>query len=258
MFDDQLIEGDEDFTGELVFPLGVLKLGGELLSVAPAVGEISEAKGLILDDDVQSSTVFFSQTEYDFNENDGTVTITVNRGGNTSGAGPSATRPVPCRNQMPRLQTRIIPPPAGRSLFRVAKPTRPSRSGLRMIKMPNPTKASAVSLLSPSSALKLREQQYRAGEHFIDNDYAPGHVSFSATNYNAVEGSVATFTVDVPAATSVFCRLITPLRMALPLRHSIIGITVRHSFWTIRKSGAKTIQIPITDNGLAEGNRTSR
>lgn len=84
VLDDDEIEGDEDFNAELLLPEGLLVLGGEFIGVEPALGNIYKAKALILENDVEPSFVALSQDEYDFNENDGTVTISVTRTGSTS------------------------------------------------------------------------------------------------------------------------------------------------------------------------------
>jgi uncharacterized delta-60 repeat protein len=254
IIDDQLIEGNEDFTGMLSFPIGALVLGGEFIPTAPGLGEISEAQGIILDDDVQASTVFFSQNEYDFNENDGTVTIDVYRGGNSSLAGTVRYSTSALSEPNAATPGQDFTSATGSINFASGQTNKTFTLKLTDDQNVEPDESFAVSLVNPSSGINIASNNV-ARVNIIDNDYAPGRVSFTATNYTVVEGGVATLTVRRAGGNVGLLQVhYTTLdgTATAPIDYQEQSGTLT---WNNQESGPKTIQIPVSENGLVQGTR---
>lgn len=247
--DDTLIEGDEQFFVTALDPNSTFNLGGEFIPAGVALGKLQKATGVILENDVPPSVIEFSKAEYDANENDVRVTITVTRSGGT-GSAVSA-----------RYTTSALDATAGVDYLDASQVIN-FRSGQTSetftITLRDDANAEqdervnlALSNLSPGAVLGSNKT---AVINIIDNDYAPGRVNFSAATYSVGEGA-GQIVVNVrrTGGNSGVLRLSYSTEDAsatAPFDYLQASGSLQ---WNDQDSATRTIVIPISEDGAVEG-----
>jgi uncharacterized delta-60 repeat protein len=182
ILDDTQIEGDELATMSLATSGSSLQLGGVPIPAGTALG-LAEARLVIADNDFSYGSLGFSSPTYTVNEDEGTVTITVTRVGGTTGA---STVHYDVQNGSAT---------AGSDYTRVfGDLTFDSGKDKASFKIPiiNDTTAELeetvlLSLSRPNGFATLDPARTNAVLTIIDNDFAPGRISFLNQNFNAGE-----------------------------------------------------------------------
>jgi uncharacterized delta-60 repeat protein len=252
---DSLIEGDETFGVSASAPIGLINLGGQFIPAGLALGTPAVATAVIVDDDTPLSFVDFSTNSYSIEEGAKKIDVAVVRTGNSSttvsvhysttdGTGSSAAK----------AGTNYTTT-TGSITFRSGQTSATFSVPIIDNSTVDPDKNFAIRLTNPSAGAQLGSNNL-AGITIIDNDYAPGHVSFAATNF--VTGETGSAVISVKRAggnagvltvhyATVDGTAITPGDYA-----QVAGTLS----WNDGESSIKTFVVPIQPDGLVEGNET--
>ncbi len=249
ILDDNLIEGDETFNLELLFPVGSLVLGGERIPAGAALGNAAEARGVIVDNDFSTGELSFSAPAYSVNEDAGTVTINVVRTGSSSGfiSVQYATLDGTATNGVDYI---------GASGFLSFAPGQTNKSFLITIRddsIVEEDETVILKLSNPSGGATLGTNS-TVIMTLVDNDFAPGRVSFVSTNF-VVSESAASALVSVKRAGGSVGVLSVQYATsdgtaAAPFDYNETAGTLT---WDSEDTLIKTFAVPIHNDGWVEG-----
>lgn len=251
--DDTVIEGDEQFAVIAASPMSTMTLGGEFIPAGLALGNLQVVSGAILENDVPPAVIQFSQAEYDANEHD-VVRVTVTRTGNESSAvGVRYSTSSP--NTADAATAVLDYTPASQSLnFLSGQTSKEITISLRDDRDVEQDERILISLsgLGQNAAFGTNSTTV---VNIVDNDYAPGRVSLSATNYVVSEGEdEAVITVRRTGGNSGVLR-VNYETIAGAAGAPFDFLEARGTLlWNDRDTAPRTIVIPILEDGLVEGN----
>lgn len=194
IIDDNVVEGNENFQVLVSSPLGQFTLGGEFIPTGLAIGEISSGRGLIVENDVPAAVFDFVQRELDVNEGDGQVTVDVIRGGDVSSSVSVAYATVANTNAGFATANADYTTTSGTLTFTSGQAKKSFTVFLTDDNAVEQDEAVELQLSSPSVGAILGTNRV-ARLNIVDNDYAPGRVSFALTNYTVTESRPAQITV---------------------------------------------------------------
>jgi uncharacterized delta-60 repeat protein len=256
LIDDTLIEGDETFDLHLATPIGQIVLGGEIVLSGAALGPPDKARGNIIDNDMQTSVMGFSSPEYDANEDSPSVTITVTRTGNVGAAASVHYTTVQSTNQFAATEGVDYEAASGVLNFAGGQTNRTFTITLKDDNVVEQDEEVLLRLNGPSQGAVISTNAATATLTIVDNDFAPGRISLSATNYNVIEGSNAVVTIKRTGGNVG----------VIKVNYSTVDDTAQIPFdytetfgtltWNDGESAPKTVTIPVLEDGLVEGNET--
>ncbi len=252
--DDTLVEGDENFSITLNRPQSNLILGGYYIPAGFALGEIQSGKGIIIDNDSVPAVVSFTDSQFDVNENDGRATITVIRTGSASTAVSVRYTAGHDNGANPATDNVDYTPTSGTLSFAAGQTNKTFTVSIRDDQDVEQDESVKLTLANPSSGIVLGTNA-TATLNIIDNDYAPGRVNLTTTNYSVTEGQSAQITVRRTGGNTGVLRVnysTVDGSATVPGDYTETTGTLQ---WNDRDSAPQVITIPITDDGLAEGPR---
>ncbi len=256
--DDEIIEGTEDFVLQLSLPGGTVVLGGQYIPTGVAFGTNIQARANIIENDVTPSTFLFRKGEFDFNENDGTVTIDVARTGNSSIPASVGYSIRPGTGANAATDGVDFVSGSGQLQFSGGQTNKTFTVRLRDDASVEQDETVLLALANPSPGGVLGKSNVVATLTIIDNDYAPGRVSLSATNYNVDEGKTATVTVRRTGGNVGVIQVqytTVDETAAVPFDYLQTSGTL---IWNDLDSSERTIAVPISNDGLVEGGERLR
>jgi uncharacterized delta-60 repeat protein len=250
---DSIIEGDEAFGVSASLPLATLNLGGQFIPAGLALGTPSTALAFIIDDDTPVSVVDFSTNSFSIDEGAGKIDITVTRSGNSSrtvsvhystedGSGGAAAK----------AGTNYTSK-SGSITFRAEQTTATFSIPIIDNSTVDPDKNFVIRLTGPTDGAQLGTNS-TAGITIIDNDYAPGHVSFASTNF--VTGETGSAVISVKRAggnAGVLTVQYSTADGSATTPNDYVQAAGTLS-WNDGESSVKTFTVPIQADGLVEGN----
>lgn len=256
--DDDIIEGTEDFILQLSLPGGTVVLGGQYIPTGVAFGTNVHARANIIENDVTPSTFLFRKSEFDFNENDATVTIDVARTGNSSIPASVGYSVRPGTGANAATDGVDFTSGSGQLQFSGGQTNKTFTVRLRDDATVEQDETVLLTLSNPSPGGVLGKSNVVVTLTIIDNDYAPGRVSMSATNYNAPEGKSAAITVRRTGGNvGVIQVQYTTVDETATVPFDYLETTGTLT-WNDGDTSERTITIPISDDGLVEGNERLR
>ena len=194
IIDDNVVEGNENFQVLVSSPLGQFTLGGEFIPTGLGLGEISSGRGLIVENDVPAAVFDFVQRELDVNEGDRQVTVDVIRGGDVSSSVSVAYATLANTNAGFATANADYTTISGTLTFTSGQAKKSFTVFLADDAAVEQDEAVEMQLSSPSVGAVLGTNR-TARLNIVDNDYAPGRVSFALTNYTVTESRPAQITV---------------------------------------------------------------
>ncbi|MEK7678485.1 MAG: Calx-beta domain-containing protein [Verrucomicrobiota bacterium] len=249
--EDALIEGDEIINLKLFGPLELMVLGNEPIPIGLALGQ-DKARLIIVDNDFNFGTLGFSQPEYTVNEDGRTVTITLTRVGGSAGdvAVDYATS----------NGTALEGPDYARSqgtLFFAAGQTNNSFT----VSLVNDTTAELeetinLTLFNPTGwptnvvpNLRVDPSRATAVLTIIDNDFAPGRLSFEQAEFR-VQESGPFVTIAVRRSGGIKGEMYVKFATTNDTAVSGLNYTSTNGLlrWVDGDSSSKTFTIPILDD----------
>lgn len=251
IIDDLEIEGDENFNLDLFSPFGALDLGGEVVPSGVALGGVPKARGIVVDNDVVSGVLSFSAASYDANEGDGSITINVQRTGGLGGN--LSVRFAATGGTTAGLATENVDftPVNGTLTFLGGQTNKSFVVKIKDDALVENDEIVNLRLFSPSPGATLGANA-NSVINIVDNDYAPGRLSFGAgvymtgENTNAVVivrrsgGNVGVVSVDYSTA---------DISAKAPGDYLPVQGTLT---WNDGDSAPKQIIIPIVQDGIVE------
>jgi uncharacterized delta-60 repeat protein len=250
--DDAIVEGNENFQILLSAPLGQFTLGGEFIPAGLALGEISSARGLIVENDVPSAVFDFIARELDVNEGDRQVIVDVIRSGDVSSSVSVAYATLINTNTGFATANLDYTTAAGTLTFTSGQ-TKKSFTLLLADDAQVEQDEGVDLLLSAPSVGAVIGTNGSARLNIVDNDYAPGRVSFASTNYTVTESAPAQLTV---------CRTGGNVGV-LRVNYSTFDGTATVPFdfeetagvlqWDDGDTSTRTILVNTSEDGLVEG-----
>ncbi len=263
IFDDNIVEGDEVVNLTLTAPdEGRLLLGGQPIPVGTALGK-AHASLTIVDNDFDFGTLGFSAPEYFVNENELRATIYVTRTGGTSGsvtvdvytldgtAGPSDYVGIP-KNAPTTL---YFDPGQRTNKFTIAIKNDTIAELEETVKL-FLTNATGFPANIPI-AQRLDPARSTAVLNIIDDDYAPGRLSFTSSTYSVLEGA-GSVTVTVRRNGGNVGDVTVNFQTQDGSARAGIDYVSTNGFlnWPDGDSSAKSFTIPVIDNSIVEPDKT--
>ena len=249
ILDDNLIEGDETFDLELLFPVGGLVLGGERIPAGAALGSPAEAGATIVENDFLTGSLSFSASSYAVNEDAGIVTINVQRTGSSSGA--ISVRYTTLDGTATNLVDYVGT--SGSLSFSSGQTNKSFTLSMRDDAIVEPDETVTLRLSNPSGGATLGTNA-TAVLTIVDNDFAPGRVSFATTNYVVSEsrtdavisvqrrgGSVGVLSIDYSTGDD---------SATVPFDYNETAGTLT---WDNGDTSLRTFIVAINNDGLVEG-----
>jgi len=250
-----LVQGNLLVNQSLVIPSASSILGGELIPIGAALGR-SASTITIIDDDFPAGVLGFSRALYSVGENGGSAVITVNRDNGASGA---VSVNYTTRDPVPAAPTNAV---AGLD-YVLTTGTLSFGAGQTNNSFSVPIIDNVVAQQDRFVLLELFNAQggaslglTNARLQIIDDDFAPGRLNLTSTNYAVSEtGGFATVTVtrtggNVGALTVQFA---TSDRTAFAGVDFVAATGVLA--WAASDSIPKSFNVPILDNTLVDGTR---
>jgi len=250
--DDGLIEGNENFLVTLDAPFSLLTLGGEFIPAGFALGSIQSGQGLVVENDVTPASFRFSASEFLANENDTRVTISVERTGGSSAAVSVRYATFASTNAGFATENVDYTPATGSLSFASGQTNKTFTVTLRDDELVEQDELVGLILFSPSPGSVLGTN-VTVPLILVDNDYAPGRISLSATNYAVAEGEQALITVDRRGGNVGVLTVNYATVDGTALAGSDYAETTGVLRWDDGDAQPKTLSIPIGEDGLVEG-----
>lgn len=251
ILDDATIEGDENFNLELVLPNGndIFFLGGENIALGTALGR-SMANLTIADDDITPGVLGFSSPEYTVNENGITATITVTR---TNGSTGGVTVQYATSNGS-AIAGADYTARSGTLNFASGQTNRTFTIPITDDTAVESDETVNLRLFNPTGDATLG--QTNATLTIVDNDFAPGRLNFSVTNYTADESAgTALITVTRNGGVGVMSVQYAVSNGTASNGSDFIGTTNTLN-WNDGDITARTFTVPILDDVMIESNET--
>ena len=249
LMDDPLIEGNEPFQISISAPSSQFTLGGEFIPAGIALGRISEGRGLIVENDVSPAVLSFASRELDANENDRQITVQVTRSGALSSGVSVRYATVASTNSGAATVGLDYASASGTLSFASGQTSRSFTVSLTDDEQAEQDEFVQLMLFQPSLGAVLGTNS-SAILNIVDNDYAPGRISLSATNYTVTEGEQALVTVrrsggNVGVVSVNYATI--DGTATVPFDYSEAVGTLQ---WNHGDTAPKTIAISTSENGL--------
>lgn len=253
--DDTVIEGNEPFQISLSAPVSKFTLGGEFIPAGLALGRIPEGRGLIVENDVPSAVLSFTASEFDANENDRQVTINVTRSGALSSGVSVRYATLASTNAGAATVGLDYSSSSGTLSFASGQTNKSFTISLTDDEIAEQDEIVLLALVQPSLGAVLGTNS-SANLNIVDNDYTPGRISLSATNYSVPEGSEARITVrrsggNVGVVTVNYATF--DGTATVPFDYDEAFGTLQ---WNHGDTAPKTISVRTSENGLVHGSKT--
>jgi len=261
IFDNSTVEGDRvlDMNLGLTSEVQITTLGGESIPFGVALGA-DQASLTIVDNDFNRGVLGFANTEYSVTENGGNATITVVR---TNGSTGSVTIDYSISNGTATGGNSVA---AGVDyLFRSGRLTFPSGVNTATFTIPivndslaEPDETVILSLGNPAGGASTNATilPITATLKILDNDFAPGKMSFNPSSYtvNESDGSVTLTVVRTGGNVGAISVLYRTVESGLAQAGSDFTPTNNGVLtWNDGDTAPKTITIPILQDGQPEG-----
>ena len=235
----------------LANPQGNFTLGGEYIPLGAALGPVASAPLTIIDSNIKPGVIGFSSPTYSVIENGSSATIALTRTNGSDGAVSVwyATSNGTATNGSDYTgTTNVANFASGQTIFtNLTIPTRTKYTSIQ------PDKSVNLRLFTPSGGATLGLTN--ALLTLINGNYAPGHLSFSSTNYSANEnGGVAQIVVNRLGGSSgtLNVNLISANNTA------VNGVNYRgvstNLYWADKDASARIISIPVLDDYIVTSN----
>ena len=255
------INNNANITGNVNANLGLsnpdgssFMLGGEVIGLAPALGTIAAAPLTIIDDNFTPGVMGFSSPLYTVVQNQGAATITITRTNGSTGvvninyatSGGTAVSGVDYTNV------------AGTLTFNDGDTSKSFNIPIRNSSTYQPDKTVNLRLSNVTGGATIGLTN--ALLTIINNNFAPGHISFTATNYSTNETSgVATISVSRLGGVTGTIKVVLLTSDGSAVNGPDYTTTSNVLTWNNKNSGSpitQTITIPIFHNALVTSNRT--
>ncbi|HUS37391.1 MAG TPA: Calx-beta domain-containing protein [Verrucomicrobiae bacterium] len=256
LFDDQIIEGDEEFLIDMPSIIGYYDLAGEPIYPEMAFGPIQTATGRIVENDVPPAVFSFSNIEYNVDENN-TATVEIFRSGNASdrvtvqfSALVSTNSNAAGAGDFTTITNQIITFPSGVTNVTITVPIRDDQ-------VVEVDETVALLLGAPSTGSIVNTNQGSAVLNIIDNDLPSGKIDFSLGGFTVVEGEVNAIVTAVRSGGNV--GFITVDYETVPGSALAADDYLSRNGqlrWNDRDITPRTILIPIVNDVVVETNET--
>jgi uncharacterized repeat protein (TIGR01451 family)/uncharacterized delta-60 repeat protein len=261
ILDDNAIEGDEFANLKLTDPACTLILGGIPIPVGLALGTRAEAMLTIVDNDFNFGTLGFSAPTYSVGENAGRALITVTRVGGVTG---NLTVQYTTSDGTAKARERYLatagtlnfaPGQTSNSFFvPILNDSRAQLDQTVILTLFNP--GGYTTNVPPNQ--RLDPNRTNAVLTIIDDDFAPGRVSFESATFSVTE-SEPLITIRVKRTGGSVGDLV--VRYATSDGSAKAGqnytMTVGTLHWVDGDTAIKTFTIPILDDNLIGADRTA-
>ncbi|MCX6904853.1 MAG: hypothetical protein NTW03_15505 [Verrucomicrobia bacterium] len=226
LIDNQAMDGDKTFDMGLGLPSGSITLGGETIPVGAALGRRS-AQVTIVNNNFPHGTLLFSSPTYSVNENVGTAVVTVLRTNGSAGrisvdystADGTATAPADYTSTRGTLTFEAGVTSQSIRVHIVNDTLVEFDESIQIVL----TNASGGATIGQASGTATNPATFTSAATLwiIDDDFLPGHLNFSSTNFMTNESAgVAQITVTRTGGTrnavSVSCAAIKDLGATNP------------------------------------------
>lgn len=250
--DDRQIEGDETFEAMLATPRGELSLGGEYIPTGPSLGRIGRSTVTIIENDLAFGTIEFDRPEFTVVENAGIAVVRIKRTGGATGL------------VSVRYATSDGTAQSGSDFT--------SSNGLIFFSSGQTERTLSIPIWDNTRVEEDKEFQFRlfspgggatvgpqsaAVVTIIDDDFKPGRIALTTTNFIALEDSRETV-ISVErrggSAGLVSVRYSTrdgTAQAPFDFMHAAGLLT-----WNDGETGTKTFSVPLNNNGIVSGNKT--
>jgi uncharacterized delta-60 repeat protein len=260
ILNDNKAEGDQSFKLVASVPrVSSYVLGGVPIPVGVALGRRTATVN-IADADVPNIFFDFSDASFYTDENSGSTAITVNRSGSSAGrvwvkyaTTTNATGGVLAQ---PGLN---YTPVSGTLTFEAGQTNKTFLVPILDNTVVEPDKVFGLSLSSPGGPGAKMGTVTNSVVTIVDNDYAPGRLSFSSTNFTKLENAgAATISVrrrggNLGVVSADY--YVEDISAIADVNYTPV---TGHLEWQSGESGEKTFDIPLIDNSTVESNKTAR
>jgi uncharacterized delta-60 repeat protein len=258
IIDDLNVEGDESIALKLTDPVGEVLLGGEIIPLGTALGR-ADAKLLIRDNDFAYGTLGFAVTNYTVNENEGVALITVTRvGGSVSPVSIDYTI-----SDGSAKANQDYTPIRGTLTFAAGQTTNSFTIPIRNDNDAELEETINLVLFNPAGfpgtvpvEQRLDPARATATLVIIDDDFAPGRISFTAPQFDVNEDSpYANVTIQRIGGNlgDVFIDFVTQDGTAKAGQDYVSTNGTLH--WADKDSSSRTIRVPILNNSTVDSDK---
>jgi uncharacterized delta-60 repeat protein len=260
IFNDHKAEGDQSFKLVASVPrLSYMNLGGVPVPIGVALGR-KVATVNIADADVPDVFFNFSTASYFADENGGFAQITVNRSGSSAGrvwvkyaTSTNATGGILAQ---PGLN---YTPVSGTLTFESGQTNKNFLVPVLDNTLVEPDKVFGLAISNPGGPGAKMGTVTNSVVTIVDNDYAPGRLSFTATNYSSLENSgVSTISVRRRGGNLGVVSADYYLEDVTAFANVNYTPVSGHLEWQSGESGEKTFDVPLINNFIVESNKTVR
>lgn len=257
IIDDEEIEGDETFLVDTFSPFGDVILGGAFIPTGAAYAPPKRTRAQIIEDDTEPSVLSFELAEYDIDENGGLLTVNVNRSGNLSSS--VSARYTIVSPTGPNAATAGLDYVAAFGSLTFSGGQTNKTFTIRVLddELVEPDELVSLRLSNPSGGAELGANT-NVVLTIVDNDYAPGRVSFTASDYRVTEGGNAVVTVRRRGGNIGVLRVDYRTQddtATAPADFTHVNGTL---LWNNLDSTPRTIVIPLGEDGFVEGTERFR
>jgi uncharacterized delta-60 repeat protein/uncharacterized repeat protein (TIGR01451 family) len=246
--DNKAVDGNRTAPLSLSTPIGGLTLGAVPISTSPAIGRASSVL-TVVDNDSLPGEFAFAATNYTVNENAGSITLTVLR---TNGSTGVATIDYGVQNVTATNKVDFRAPTGYRLSFADGVTNQTITIPIIDNTQVQPDRSFSVFLATPTGGASLNSGASNSVVTIVDNDFLPGHLSYSITNFTVSEISTA-------AVISVTRR--GGSSGTLSVQYAVTGGSALNNinfvgktntlWWDSGDSGTRTFTVPIIHDGAA-------
>lgn len=251
-----VVQGNRTIGLELALPTGadVFFLGGENIPLGSALAT-SESTFTIVDNNRLAGALGFTASSFAVNEGAGAAVITVTRTNGSAGQVTVAFETTTATNGFPPSLNPAVPgtdytATNGTLTFPSGVTNKSFAVGIKDNSLVQPDRTVNLLLYSPGGGATLGLSN--SVLTIVDNDYAPGHLNFSAATYvTNKHAGAATITVT---RTGGSVGLVTVQAITTNGGNAIVGVdyvgVTTNLTWNTGDSAPKTFTVPIITNGL--------
>lgn len=260
IFNDQKAQGDQTFKLIGTVPrLTYINLGGLPVPIGVALGR-KTATITIADGDVPNVFFGFSSTNYFNEENGGSAVVTVNRLGSSAGrVWVKYTTTTNASGGVLAQPGLNYTPVSGTLTFESGQTSKNFLVPILDNTLVEPDKVFGLSLSNPGGPGAKLGTVTNSVVTIVDNDYAPGRLSFTATNFTTMENA-GTATISVRRRGGNLGVVSADYYLEDITAYANVNYTpvTGHLEWQSGESGEKSFNVPLIDNTIVESNKTVR